>query len=300
MAGPHRYQATWRSTISNRRFDNTGLVDDPAHLQSAYIESDYYLDILDIVRVSAQDYRELRQFLEGAEPNEAFEGLRAITGHGLIVANSVGDLEDKTWAMYEQFGVAACRLASQSTDPAGVLPFDFRVAQVAAPGYRDLRFYCRPGAGRPVVIGRRREGLQRPFIFQLLAMDPFAYSQSETQTALGNLDGTANTVTNAGNVYSRPKYVITCSGAGDAAATLTNQTTGQNVVLDLTGAQAADVYTIDTARATLTKGDGSNQYSKRVSGYLSELYLLPGANDIRWNPATGITSVVVKHRGAWS
>lgn len=300
MAGAHRYQATWRSTTFNRRYDNTGLVDDPAHLVTAYVNSDYYLDILDIVRVSAQDYRELRQFLEGAEPNEAFEGLRAITGHGLVVGSNEADLEDKTWAMYEQFGIAACRLASQSLDPANVLPFDFRVPQVAGPGYRDLRFYCRPGAGRPVVIGRRREGFTRPFIFQLLAMDPFAYSQTITTTALANLNGTANTVTNAGNVYTRPKYVITCSGAGSATATLTNQTTGQSVVLDLTGASAADVYTIDAARATLTKADGTNQYSKRVSGYLSELYLLPGANDIRWNPATGITSVEVKHRGAWS
>lgn len=297
----HRHQATWRSLIFNRRYTDTGLKpDDPANLNSTYINSDYYLDQLDIIRVAAQDYRELRQFLEGSEPNEAFEGMRAITGHGLVVASSVADLEDKTWAMYESFSIAACRIAAQATTPKGVLPFDFKRDTAAGGGVLPLRFYCRPGAGRPVIVGRRREGLQRPFAFQLLAFDPFAYDVGATSTNLGNLAGGNNTVTNPGNIYTKPVITITFSGAGAASVTLTNVTTGQSFVMNLSTFLNTNVLTIDTGRSTMKRDDGSNQFGARISGFLSQLYLLPGANTITWSVGTGITSVNFGFRGAYA
>ncbi|HEY6058517.1 MAG TPA: hypothetical protein VIV06_10820 [Candidatus Limnocylindrales bacterium] len=300
MSGAHRFRSTWRSITFNRRYDDSGLVDDPAHVDPAYTNDDYYLDTLDIVRVSAQDYRELRQFLEGAEPNEAFEGLRAITGHGTIHASSAAALEDKTWAMYEAFSVAACRIAAADADPAGVLPYDFRVPTVSAPGYRPLRFYARPGAGRPVVIGRKGEGRGRQYIFQLLAMDPFAYSQTETVTPLANLDGTANLFTGGGNVYAKPRIAIVTSGAAGNPFTVTNQTTGRSLSLNLSAAAAGQTYTIDVARALVTREDGSNQYGKRLAGYVTDLWLVPGQNDLRVSSGAGITSVTVRHRAAWA
>lgn len=295
----HRHQATWRSLTFNRHYLDAGLaVDDPANLDKTYLNSDYYLNMVDIIRVSAQDYRELRQFLEGTEPNEAYEGMRAITGHGMIAAASAADLEDKTWAMYEAFSVAACRIAAQSATPVGVLPFDFK--RDTAGGTKALRFYCRPGAGRPVVVGRAREGLNRPFIFQLLAFDPFAYDVSLTQTTLSNLSGGNNTVTNPGNIYTKPTIVITMTGAGASSHTLTNATTGQALALDLTGMSTGQVLTINTDRSTIVREDGSNQYARRVSGFLSQLFLAAGANTITFTPNSNVGSVRFDFRGAYA
>lgn len=295
----HRHRATWRSTTFNARYADGGLLpDDPANLTKALVNDDYYLDMLDIVRVSAQDYRELRQFLEGTEPNEAFEGMRAITGSGKIVAPTAAKLEDKTWSFYEQFSVAAVRIAADALDPRGVMPFSFKRDSEA--GTKALRFYARPGAGRPVVIGRAREGFARPYIFQLLAFDPFAYDEAQTNTALGNLAGGANTVTNPGNVYTKPKITITFTGAGNAALTITNTTTGQSFQMNLSGFANTNVLTLDTARCTMTKQDGTDQYDKRLAGFLSQMFLQPGANTITWSSATGIGSVSFGFRGAYA
>ncbi len=295
----HRHRATWRSLTFNRRYLDVGAaVDDPANLDKAYANSDYYLNMLDIIRVSAQDYRELRQFLEGTEPNEAYEGMRALTGHGMIAAATAADLEDKTWAMYEAFSVAACRVAAASADPVGVLPFSFK--RDSAGGTKALRFYCRPGAGRPVVVGRAREGLNRPFIFQLLAFDPFAYDETLTQTTLANLSGGNNTVTNPGNIYTKPKVVITMSGAGGASAGFTNSTTGQTFTMNLSSLSAGHVLTLDVDRATMKRDDGSNQYGCRLSGFLSQMFLVPGANTIVWNNNSGISSVRFDFRGSYA
>lgn len=295
----HRHKATWRNITFNGRYFDAGLgPDDPANLDMTKVHSDYYLDMLDIVRVSSQDYREIRQYLEGSEPNEAFEGLRAITGHGRIDAASSADLEDKTWAMYEAFSVAACRIASAAADPKGVLPFDFKRDSVG--GAVPLRFYCRPGSGRPVLVGRAREGKVRPFVFQLLAMDPFAYDVTETSTALGNLAGGNNTVTNPGNIYTKPKVVIVFSGAGAASVVLTNVTTGQSITLNLSTFANLNTLTLDISRSVMYDQSGADKYSTRLAGFLSGLILNPGANTITWSNATGITSVTFKFRGAYA
>jgi len=295
----HRHRASWRTIDFNRRYIDTGLgPDDPANLDVAYVNSDYYLDLLDIVRVSAQDYRELRQYLEGSEPNEAFEGLRAITGHGRISAASPADLEDKTWAMYEAFSVASCRVASASANPKGVLPFNFK--RDSAGGAKALLFWCRPGAGRPVVVGRAREGLVRPFIFQLLAMDPFAYDAEATSTALGNLAGGNNTIVVPGNMYTKPTVTVVFSAAGDASVTLTNVTTGQALGLNLSTFVNTNQLTIDVGRSAMFDQTGANKYGTRLSGFLSSMILLPGSNIITWSSATGITSITFAFRGAYA
>ena len=302
----HRHQATWRSLIFNRRYNDAGTAnpDDPANLNPAYVNSDYYLDSLDISRVSVQDYREMRQFLEGAEPNEAYEGVRALNGVGRIVAADQADLEDKAWALNESMSVAACRIAAQATIPVGVLPFSFKrdtsptsgIEKI--PATKALRFYCRPGPGRPVVIGRVREGLVRPFSFQLIAFDPFAYDESLTSTTL---TGTGGAVTNPGNVYTRPKIEYNFSGAGSGTFTVTNSTTGKAIVVDMADVTGSNpVRVLDVARGTMIRQDGTNRYNTRVSGFISDLWLAPGANTIALANTTGMTSVIFRFRGAYA
>lgn len=300
--GAYRHQATWRSTTFNEGYLDTGLTaDDPANIVEAKLNDQITIDELNLQRVSSQDYRELRQYLEGAEPNEAYEGVRAITATGIILATNRATLEDKAWALNEQFSVAACRIAAASLDPKGVLPFDFKRDTTAEGTAKALRFYARPGPGRPVWIGRRGEGLTRPYSFQLVAFDPFAYDQTETQTTLAALTGGNNTVANPGNIYTRPKIRITFSGAGAASVTLTNTTTGQSFVMNLSTAANGEVWILDVARSTFYRlSDGANRYSARISGFISQLYLQPGNNTITWSSNTGITSVRFDFRGAYA
>lgn len=303
----HRHQATWRSLIFNRRYLDNGTAnpDNPANLVTAYVDSDYYLDSVDISRVSVQDYREMRQFLEGAEPNEAFEGVRAINGVGRIVAADQADLEDKAWLLNEQMSVASTRMAAQATDPKGVLPFSFKrdtsptTGIEKIPTAKALRFYCRPGPGRPVSIGRVREGLVRPFSFQLIAFDPFAYDETLTQTTAAT-PGTAHNVVNPGNTYTRPKILVTMAGNGAANLTLTNSTTGKALVLDMSAA-GANAYVIDVARGTITLAStGANHYSKRVSGFSSDLWLPSGTSSWIATNTTNLTSIRYDLRGAYA
>ena len=298
--GAYRHRATWRALTFNEGLADAGAAaDDPANIVEAKLNDQITLDELNLQRVSAQDYRELRQYLEGAEPNEAYEGVRAITGQGVIQGVSLAAVEDKAWLLNEQFSLAACRMAASALDPKGVLPFDFKRDSVG--GAKALRFYARPGPARPVWIGRRGEGLARPFSFQLIAFDPFAYDPAETQTAFTDLVGGANAVTNPGNIYTKPKIRITFSAAGAAAVILTNATTGQALALNLSTAAAAEAWIIDVSRGTIYRlSDGVSRYYSRISGFVDNLYLLPGANALTISSNTGIASVRVDFRGAYA
>lgn len=295
MSSIHRFQSTWRATTFNAHLDNSGNADNPnLFSRVALAAGPVYLEAVDINRVSVQDYRELRQFLEGSEPNEAFEGVRAINGQGRIVGTSYADLEDKAWALNEQFSVSACRIAAATLTPKGVLPYDFRRASVA--GTKLLRFYARPGPGRPVWIGRTAAGLVRPFTFQLIAFDPFAYDQVATNTnvALGG-----GNVVNPGNIQTRPIIVISFSGAGNAAFTMA--IAGRTALgLNLATMANLQTLTIDVARSTIVRDDGSDQMSRRNSGFISDQYLLAGTSAIAFANTTGISQVQFQVRGAYA
>lgn len=296
----HRYQATWRTITFNQHLDDTGLVDDSAHIVQARVNDDYYLDSVDLTRVTVEDFREMRQFLEGAEANEAIEGVLIATLRGHIAASDPGLLEDKTWILREAFSPAAVRIAAAATTPKGVLPFNFKVdtayvAGVPAPSSR--RIYCRPAIGRPIIVGRVREGLTRRYLIQLISFDPRVVAQTETQTTVAG----ATVVTNAGLALTYPTIRITFSGAGNAALTLTHTTTGKVYVINATTAAAAEVWILDTYAGTLVRSsDGANRMSQRVSGYLSDLFLLAGANTITPSNVGGVSSIRYDFRSAWA
>lgn len=302
--GAHRFRSTWRSLTFNAKFDDTGITDDPTHVVAANTVAggalaQYDLDELDLSPISSQDYRELRQYLEGAEGNEAYEGVRSVVGSGIIQSASAGDLEDASWVLNEQFSIAACRLAAVGLTPPGVLPFDFKRA-ITGGGSKALRVYARPAMSRPIIVGKRREGTIRPFRFALVSFDPFVYDVAATNTALGNLAGGANAVTNPGNMYTYPTITVTFSGAGAALVTLTNTTTGQVLTFDLSGFAAGNVLTIDTKRSRMTDATGANRMAAILTGFLSQFFLLPGANNITWSVNTGLTSVSFGFRGAYA
>jgi hypothetical protein len=307
----HRYQSSFNGIIFNRqlRVDGATLYeqlygpDDQQRLDPTYAESDYRLESVDLTRVTVEDFRELRQFLEGAEANESFEGVLIATGRGTIHAISPGDLEAKTQAMRAAFSPALVRMASVATDPIGSLPFDFKVdvTGAVAPAinaYSARRMYARPAIGRPVIVGRQREGLSRRFMFQLISFDPKVHSQTLHQQAVV-LAG--QVIANAGDFYAYPKIRITFTGAGNAALTVTCTTTGKVFVLDATTAAAGEVWILDTRAGLLTRSsDGANRYSQRVSGYLSELWLPAGNSSWTVTNTGGIGSVRFDYRDAWA
>jgi len=295
----HRHQATWRGIDFNRHFIDDGAAepDDPANTNETYRNNDYYLEMVNLVPVSVQDLHEVRQFLEGSEPNQAFEGSRLIDGSGYIVAPTHGDLEDMTMAMFEAFSPAACRLAFAVLDPPHVGPFQFKLDTNG--GTRALRAYCRPSLGRPVIIGRRGEGTVRPFRFRLMAYDPKLYAESSSSTALSDLAGGNNSVNNAGNLATDPKVVIVLSGAGHASFTLTNTTTGHQIIFDLSGL-SADTYTLDVNRGTFEDSSGNNVLSVRTSGFPVNMWLAPGNNVVTVTGNTNLTSVTFTFRAAYA
>lgn len=293
-----RHQATWRSIVFNRRYLDAGLaVDDPANIDHAHTHNDYRIKSFNASSLTVADLHEARQFLEGSEPNQAYEGSRILEVRGEIIAPTHADLEDMTWALDEAFSPAACRAAFVNNDPPHVGPFQFK--RDTSGGSLALRAYCRPAMGRPLVLAARGEGTAREFLARLMAYDPKFYAESLTSTPLANLTGGNNTVTNAGVLATDPKFVIVLSGNGSAAFTITNTTTGHAMVFDLS-AIGAGTYTLDVYRALFTKSDGSNKLAKRVSGFPVNMWLAAGANTITVTGNTNLTSVTAQFRAAYA
>lgn len=295
----HRHRATWRSIVFNQRFLDDGSFEpeDPRNIVEEFRHDDFALKALNPTPVNVTDLAEQRQFLEGSEPNQAFEGSRLIELRGLVMADSHAKLEDKTWELYEAFSPAACRREFAALDPPHVGPLDF--VRDTAGGTLALRLYCRPAIGRPIVYGQSGEGTTRMFVARLIAYDPNIYAQTEASTALANLAGSDNTIDAGGNLATDPKYVIVLSGAGHASFTLANETTGHEIVFNLSGLTSG-TYTLDVMRGTFTKSDGTNVLGKRVSGFPVNMWLAPGNNVLTVTGNTNLTSVTVKRRAAYA
>lgn len=301
-----RYPASWgvggltTPVYFNRVYDGSGYPDQPGKQVAAYRDSDIRIEALDLTRVTVEDYRELRQFLEGADLNESFEGVLVATMDGVIHGSSHGDLEDKAWLMRAAFSPAVCRIASVSLDPPGLLPLDFSVdtpeaAGVPVPSAR--RLYAKPSIGRPIIVGRARSGKSRRFRLQLVGQ-PAVFSQTLHQQAVV-LAG--QNVTNAGSAVSRGKIRITFNGAGNAALTITNTTTGKAFVINATTAANNEVWILDVERSKLYRSsDSADRFSQRVSGWLSDLWLPVGVSNWVVTNTGGVASVRIDFRDAWA
>jgi hypothetical protein len=303
----HRYRSTYNGITFNGIYPpgwDPAAPTDQAQFVSSFAESDYRLDSLDFTSLSTQDLREIKQFMDGAEPNEIFEGIRTIVGRGKILAASPADLEDKSWALHRAFSPMEVRRVSKQSivgtnpdEPAGVLPYNF--SRDHAPTRLNLRFYARPNIGRPLAIGRRAEGLTRDFAFQLVAYDPRAYSQALVTRVFTNHSGGNNTVAYLGNTYSYPQVRIVMSGNGAATHTLRNDTSGNQMTFDLSGLGAGTIW-LRMARGEADNGSGTSRYYLRKSGFLTNMFLVPGNNQWQFSPATNVTSVTLYYRDAYA
>lgn len=288
----HRYRATWRSILFNGLYDDSGIVEVASHLNAAYRKSDYRLESLLWGPVETNDYREVRQFEEGGEANEAYEGVMRGIARGVIYGLTHADLEDRDLALREAFSVSSCRIDSVANDPPGLHPFDFKQASASSPGYLALRVYARPASGRPVVISQMREGLSRRFTISLVSFDPRQYSQDATSVSAATNGST--TILPVGNTYTLPRIVIVSAGSGHFVLTLNGA-----AVMEFTGLPAG-TWTIDCARSTITKADGTNGMQYRTGGFISNGRLLAGSNTFVTTGSSALTSVTVVYRDAWA
>lgn len=292
----HRYRSTWRSLTFNGLYDDTGIVDDPtgAHFNNSFRRSDFRLEVLDLNRVESIDYREMRQWYEGAEPNEAYESIMIAEGHGIILGNNHGDLEDREALIKAQMSIADCRIAALALDPPNVLPFYCKRDTGSDGNPISLLFYARPTSGRPVVISKMKEGLARRFSFSLTSFDPKLYSQT-LQSVSCSTSGTT-TLTNGGNLYTQPQIVVVTSGTATIHLTISGPAANSIV---FTGVPLG-TWTIDVRRGLIYDGSGNNGMQYRTSGFLSALFLAAGANTFDMTGSSAITSVTAKFRDAWT
>lgn len=292
MSTAHRYPAAWRGVAFNAHLDGSGITDDETHVNTQ-LNSYISLTSLDATRVETTDYRELRQWLEGAEANEAYEGVMVAFGSGQILASSEADLEDKTALMRSQFAASSVRIAAAGADPVGVLPFYF--SRATAAGKLDLLLYARPSSGRPVIIGRRDEGMSRGYRFALVAFDAKFYSQTEQSVACATAGSTV--LTNAGDMYSQPRIIVVTTGGSSTIKVTIGGSSANSVTF--TGVPAG-TWTLDTRRSTITKADGTNGMQYRTAGFLSTLFLMNGSNTFDTTGSSGLTSVTTKFRDAYA
>lgn len=284
----HRYPGSWRAINFNEHLDGSGVTDDPAHVNTQ-LQSYYLLSQLDMTRVETTDYRELRQWLEGAEANEAYEGVMLMLGDGQIHASSPADLEDRTAALRAAFSAASTRVEALDADPPGVLPFLFK--RDHAGGALALQVFCRPSSGRPVIIPRRDEGLTRRFRFALVAFDARLYSQAETSVACAVAGDTV--ITTVGDMYTHPRFLIVSNNAATIKITI-----GPNSVTF--AGLPTGIWTIDTRRSTITGIGGINGMQYRTAGFLSSLFLNAGANTVSTTGSANLTLVGIYWRDAYA
>lgn len=296
------FPAAWPGGISDP--DNLAIVG--AGAQAAFAESDIRLESADFTSVSTQDMREVRQFLEGAEPNEIFEGIRTLILRGHIHGTNPRDLETKSWSLSRAFSPMEVRRDSVASivgtnpdEPVGVLPFNFSIDHTSV-NTLPLRFYARPNVGRPLILGRAKEGLTREWAAQLVAYDSRAYNQVLQQVSLANLSGGANNIVMSGNTYVYPQIRITMAANGAATHTLRNETTGSELQFDLSSLGGDLILWIKPNRGEMTNPSGVSKYLYRKSGFLTNFFLVPGTNNITFTPATQVTSVFLWFRDAFA
>jgi Phage tail protein len=170
---------------------------------------------------------------------------------------------------------------------------------------QDSTLRWAPEGGTEQILYVRRQqplritgGYLKQFQLALVSADPRIYgAEIKEQRFLPNVhDGTIN---NKGTMRTPP--TITIYGPATAIE-VHNHTTGEYIVLAsgyaLTGAQS---LVIDVASRTVTREDGSNQFSQVQFASTAWWEAVPGLNTIAFHATgtTGATSMIVRWQDAW-
>lgn len=137
------------------------------------------------------------------------------------------------------------------------------------------------------------------FSFDLIAADPFWYSETLNSSSAVRSNGVGFTITNNGNAPTRAKITFTIGGTPVSNdLMLVNETTGET--FEFTGAvAAADLLVlnnrVDQRRFTVLN-DGVDELLFFEGDPMT---LAPGANTLKFYSAVGGITTKVEHRDAW-
>jgi hypothetical protein len=181
---------------------------------------------------------------------------------GIVKAASLAALHDAIEALNAAFDPINAQNGDSSTEDKGFVAYTFDVptADTAnyATGLIPMQVYAK-ALQLPVLRTTKFDGYTCRFTLLLQVVDPRRYLQTSD-----SVTGTGGALTNTlGKYPSDITYTVVTSGAGSAAHTIANSTTGEQLVIDLSS--GAGTYIVDFARHKITKG-GSPFDSAYVSG----------------------------------
>ena len=184
---------------------------------------------------------------------------------GIVKAATLAALHDAIEALNAAFDPINAQNADSSIEDKGFLPYTFSVPTADtgnyATGLIPMQVYAK-ALHLPVLRTTKFDGYSARFALLLQVVDPRRYLQT-SETAV---TGTSGTLVNLlGKYPSDIVYTVVTSGAGSAAHTIANSTTGESLVIDLSS--AAGTYVVDFTRAKITKG--GTDFSQ---GYVSGTY----------------------------
>lgn len=201
---------------------------------------------------------------------------RLLIVDGIIRAPTIAKLFDKMNSLAGALDPVKLYEANPSTF--GFVPLDFTTPSVA--GNLACRYYVRPNkVVEPFVLEHPRH--TAAYTLELLLRDPRRYLQAQSTLAGGGI------AANAGNYKTWPTLTITMSGAGSATYTITNSTTGEGLVLNLTGLVNADVVVVDMEARSIKK-NGVDTPALWADGDFFDLE--PGNNTILYANTTNAAS----------
>jgi len=183
---------------------------------------------------------------------------------GLVVpaTKSIAALHDAIEALNAAFDPINAQNADSSTEDKGFIAYTFDVPTTDTANYASglipMQVYAK-ALQLPVLRTTKFEGHTCRFALVLQVVDPRRYLQtnSSVTAASGTLPNTL------AKYPSDLTYTVVTSGAGSAAHTITNSTTGEALVIDLSS--GAGTYVVDFARHKITK-NGATFDSAYVSG----------------------------------
>lgn len=245
-------------------------------------------------RTDIQSIIEPHQGREGSEAWGARKTGRLFRVDGVIRAPTLAKLHDKIKALAEAFDPDKATL--ENPDAQGFLPYDFSVpttdTATYASGLVPSRYLVR-AIHLPEPTIDYGHGYSAAYTIDLFARDPRRYLQ--TAETFGAASGDADNT--AADYRSFPSVTITMSGAGNVAATLTNSTVGNALVLDLSDLVDNDVVVVDMEQKFITL-NGTGTMSLYVSG--DYWWMSPGEeNALALTNSEGIESWLVSWRPAF-
>jgi hypothetical protein len=295
MAGILSYPLTYRGLTLQGHFSTAGVYDRTKELNT------YLVEQFDFARLQIRDQREGLHLVTGGMFGPATKQLRYLSLRGSIRADGDELLEDMAGELYAHFDIENAQDDQPQFRGEHLLDFytPTNIAGYANPVHE--LFLARP-VGHPQLSERRSVGQTMAFRLELACIDPRRYLYDIDQVTFSAGMGWTQilpnwTVDQGAEVW--PFLLIDLSGEGGSGFTITDDISGDQFLLDLSGVSsdiAVDMQTMDIYR----NSDGARRDYLRASDVNSWLPIAAGGTQWTISGHTGVTEVLVGYRQARS